>query len=63
MNERILIILNKSEKEEIVNLELPEFYNLKEAKDLASSKEFEVKDNKISLDVNGLGYLIMKLDK
>ena len=36
MNERILVILNKAEKEQKVSLDLPEFYSIRRAENLVS---------------------------
>ena len=62
MNERILIILNKDEKQHEVNLNLPSFYNIKRATNLITKEFVQVKENKIKSTLNGTGYLILKLD-
>jgi hypothetical protein len=36
-------------------------YKLSKAIDLVGGKEFDVKNNKLKLDVGGIGYLILKL--
>jgi len=63
MNERILIIVNKNSTLQNVEFTLPGMYKITKAKDLVSGKEFDVKDNKIMLDVDGTKYLILKLEK
>jgi len=40
---------------------LPAMYKITKAKDLVSGKEYDVKNNKISLTVDGIGYLILQL--
>jgi glycosidase len=61
MNERILVILNKSEKEQKVILQLPEVYNLKQATNVLSGKEFIINNNKLEIRVDGIGYLILSV--
>ncbi len=58
LNERVLVALNKSRDDEKMNIALPEVYNLKKAKDL-SGEEFEINDNELQLNVNGVSYLIL----
>jgi len=62
MNERILIILNKDEKQHEVILNLPTFYHIRRAKNLVTNGYFQVNENKISGTLNGISYLILKLD-
>jgi glycosidase len=61
MNERILIILNKSEKEQLINLNLPAIYNVTTATDLISGDSFLVNENAVTLDVKGIGFRTFKL--
>jgi glycosidase len=62
LNERIVVIINKSSSDKNINLILPGIYNLKKAKDLISGKEFEIKDNKLEISVGKIDYLILKVD-
>ena len=62
MNERILVILNKDEKKHDVNLTLPSFYNISKAKNLITNEDFRVNENKFSSTLNGISYLIFKLE-
>lgn len=61
MNERILVILNKSEKEEEIKIRIPEFYNIKKAENILSNQTIKIIDNNISVLVGGISYLIIKL--
>jgi cyclomaltodextrinase / maltogenic alpha-amylase / neopullulanase len=61
MNERILVILNKSEMEQIAELTLPVIYSVREAVDLISGESLQVKNNVIKINISGISYLIMKL--
>ncbi|OQA68800.1 MAG: hypothetical protein B6D44_09680 [Ignavibacteriales bacterium UTCHB2] len=62
MNERILTVVNKNSKEQKVNYDLPAMYKLMIAKDLITGKEFEIKNNKLSLNIPGIKSLILLLE-
>lgn len=62
MNERILTIINKSSNQQKLEYILPAVYKIKKAKDLVSGKEFYVINNRLKVDVGGIGYLILKLE-
>lgn len=62
MNERILVILNKSEQEQKVSLNLPAFYNIKSARNLITYESMQIKVNEISLNISGISYQIIKLN-
>lgn len=61
MNERVLVVLNKSEQEQVVNLPLPKIYNIIEASDLLSGKSFETQDDSIELTIPAIGFKILTL--
>jgi glycosidase len=62
MNERILVILNKNENDQNISLILPDVYNIRRAINLTDGEIFPVSDNEISMIINGISYLILKLD-
>jgi len=62
MNERILVILNKAEKEQKVSLDLPAIYNIRRAQDLVSGENVLINDNEIILKIRGISYQILKLN-
>jgi len=62
MNERILVILNKSENDQNISLTLPGIYNIRRAINLIDGEIFTVSENEISMIINGISYLILKLD-
>jgi glycosidase len=62
MNERILVVLNKSMKEQNVSLSLPVIYTIRKATDLISGKILQVDSNIATLIVKGNGYLMLKLE-
>jgi cyclomaltodextrinase len=61
MNERILVILNKSENEQFIDLNLPEIYNLSTATDLFTGDTYKINENIISFNLKGIGFRILKL--
>ena len=63
MNERILILINKNSNQQKVEFILPGFYKYSKATDLVSGKEYGVKNNKLDPSVDGLGFLILNLEK
>ena len=63
MNERILTIVNKNSNQQKVELILPGLYEISKAQDLVGRKEFEVKNNKLNVNIGGSKYLILKLEK
>ena len=62
MNERILVVLNKSMKEQTVSLDFPVIYTLRKATDIISGKVLQVDKNTATFIVKGNGYLILKLE-
>jgi cyclomaltodextrinase len=63
MNERILIVLNKSENDQITSLKIPEFYNINRATDLITGESYSLNQNMFSQSIGGIGYKILKLEK
>lgn len=63
LNERILVILNKNKKEELVNLKIPNVYEISSAIDLMNGEMVHVENNTIQLKVNESGYKFIKLEK
>ncbi|MEO8233481.1 MAG: alpha-amylase family glycosyl hydrolase [Ignavibacteriota bacterium] len=63
MSERILTIVNKNSNQQKVELTLPGIYKVSRAHDLVSGKEFGLEDNKLSFNIDGMSYLILKLEK
>jgi len=62
MNERILVILNKSEKEQMLNLSLPMIYNLRTATDLITGENVRITENVFTSNTKGIGFRIMRLN-
>lgn len=61
MNERILTVVNKNPKTVITELNIPSFYKIRNAIELFKDKKLSVADNKIRLELNDYGFLIIKL--
>ncbi len=62
MNERILVILNKSEKEQQINLTLPAIYSVRVIHDLISGESLQVNNSVVTANISGISYLILKLN-
>ncbi len=62
MNERILVVINKSEMEQNVDLTLPAIYSVRGANELITGESLQVKDNVIKINISGISYLILKLN-
>jgi glycosidase len=62
MNERILTVVNKSTKEQKLEYILPGVYKINRAKELVSGKDYYILNDKLKIDVEGTGYLILKLE-
>ena len=61
MNERILIALNKNENSRKLILEVPQFYNIKTAVNLVGNEEVNIANNKLEIELDGIGYKILLL--
>ena len=62
MNERILVILNKSDNDKTIELKIPEIYNIKSANDLLSGITYETSNNILNIKMNGRNYWFLVLD-
>jgi cyclomaltodextrinase len=63
LNERILVAINKSNEEQILDIDFPGIYNLHEAKDILSGGKFVLKDSRLQLKINKMDYMILILNK
>lgn len=61
MNERVLVVLNKNENAESVELHLPSVYKAKIAIDLISAEKLNVEGEKLKVNIKGVGYRFLKL--
>lgn len=59
-NERILVILNKSDKEESVNIVLPEIYKANKLTDLIDGSEINVQNNSVNIVLGGKSFKMVK---
>ena len=62
VNQRIVVILNKSENQQKVDLTLPEFYNTQMLKDLFSGQTYSVERNNVSVIMDGISYKYLVLE-
>lgn len=62
LNERILIVLNKSSEAKIVTLKLPDFYNLSKASDLFLHKNYLINNSTFISEIPAVGFRIFKVE-
>jgi hypothetical protein len=62
LNERILVVLNKSKEEKKLDLLLPDIYNLVKAKELISGEEYEIKNNHLLFTAGSTSYNIFLME-
>lgn len=60
-NERILVVLNKSEKEQKLELRLPDFYKINSVSDEISEEKIKVMNEKLEIRVKGEGFRFLLL--
>lgn len=60
-NQRVIVILNKSNKNKTVEIELPTNYNLSEAINLLNGETKKINNHRLVCNVNSIGYLIFKI--
>lgn len=61
-NERILVILNKSDEKQNVEIPLPKIYSVRKAVILEDNSSIECKDGKINVELNSRGWIFLKLE-
>jgi glycosidase len=61
LNERILIILNKADKQQKVNLELPDFYTGSYIQDLETSEKVASERGRVSMTIDGWTWRMFEL--
>jgi cyclomaltodextrinase len=58
MNERLLVVLNKSETKQQIELRLPDIYQMTALVDVMSGDKFEVKDSRSKVTVPSIGWRV-----
>jgi glycosidase len=61
MNERVLVVLNKSEEKQKVHLNIPPMYNLTEAVDLSDGNTYRIINDELILDISAIDWVICHL--
>ncbi|RMF61285.1 MAG: hypothetical protein D6748_02035 [Calditrichaeota bacterium] len=59
VNERILVVINKSQNPQTVQLKLPSVYQLQQATDLSSGEEFSVSDSELTITLAPVSWRVM----
>ena len=62
LNERVLVILNKSSKPVQTDFLLPSVYNISEVRNLLSDDNQQIIDDKITVEVPSTGFLLYQLN-
>lgn len=62
MNERILVVLNKSDEQKRIELKFPEQYKALTASELIGSDELKVENGKLKIAIDGMGYKYYRLN-
>lgn len=62
MNERVLVVLNKNENKQEVELQLPVIYKINSVTDLIGKEKINTVNGKLNVSVRGIGYRILKLE-
>lgn len=61
MNERLLVVLNKSEKVRTIDLQLPEFYQSRQLVDVISGEKVALKKNSAVISISAIGWRVFTL--
>lgn len=61
VNERLLVVLNKSDVSQEIRLKIPELYHIKKASDVISDESFELSDSKFHASLGKYNWRIFKL--
>ena len=61
-NQRVIVILNKSENQQKVSFKLPEFYNAVYLEDLANGNKYPVERDNFSVIMDGISYKYFVID-
>ncbi len=62
MNERLLVVLNKNENPQNIDLEMAELYNAKELVDVISGEKIEIKNNKVQTTIPSVNWRVYKIN-
>lgn len=61
MNERVVTVLNKGNKNSVYDLKLPDMYNVKGAEDLLTGEKISINGSILKINMNELSYKLFKL--
>ena len=61
LNERILVIINKSDSTQEIEIDIPSFYKVKKITNLISDECIDLTDNGLKLKVDRISYQIFEL--
>jgi glycosidase len=61
MNERILVFLNKTEKEHVTDIVIPKIYNAHELVDVISGEKLIVKNSRANVSIPAIGWQVYSI--
>jgi len=61
-NERILVVINKSEKVQERQIKIPHYYIIEDLENLLSMEKISLIDHKLNLKIPALGRMVIKID-
>ena len=59
--ERALVVLNRADEAQNVNLQIPDIYSVKKAINLITNESFNIEGNKLQVKLDKRGWMMMKL--
>ncbi|MDZ7344801.1 MAG: alpha-glucosidase C-terminal domain-containing protein, partial [candidate division KSB1 bacterium] len=62
LNERLLVVLNKSEQPQIVRIDLPKFYQVEKAVDVMTGREYTMTNHHLVLTIPAIGWQVWKIE-
>jgi glycosidase len=62
MNERMLVVLNKNDNEQMIDLNIPPIYDVESAEDLSNGKLHKISDGKFSVTIPAIGWRMYVLN-
>ncbi|MFQ5584336.1 MAG: alpha-amylase family glycosyl hydrolase, partial [Calditrichia bacterium] len=60
-NERILVVLNKSDQPQQIEIALPEFYRVSGAVGLLNGEKIQIENNRLMLDISHTSFMVFKI--
>ena len=62
VNEKLIIVLNKSENNQSVTLQIPKVYNSSKLVDVISNENLNVNNGSADIGIDGYGWRVFKIE-